>query len=152
ESEAIGYSLYNALQLRAEKRFSHGYTLNVAYTYSRAMDALTFLNPSDAKPWYGPSDNDRPHRVVVSSLYELPFGRGRRFGSNVPRALDAVMGGWKLNGVYAMQRGPAIAFGDVILRGNVSDVALSNPSVEQWFNTSLFERDPRKQLDANFQI
>jgi hypothetical protein len=127
ETESIGYSLYNALQLRAEKRFSHGYTLNVAYTYSRAMDALTFLNPSDTKPWYGLSDNDRPHRLVVSSLYELPFGRGRRFGANVPRAFDAVMGGWQLNGVFAMQSGPAIAFGDVILRGSASDVALSNP-------------------------
>jgi hypothetical protein len=154
ETQSIGYSLYNALQVRAEKRFSRGYTLNVAYTWSRAMDALRFLNPGDTALVYALGDNDRPHRLVVSGLYELPIGRGRAMASNIPTALDAVIGGWQLNGVFAKQSGPAIGFGDVILRGSVNDVPLpaGQRSVDQWFNTSLFERDSKKQLDPNFQI
>jgi hypothetical protein len=154
ETEPIGYSLYNALQLRAEKRFSKGYTLNVAYTRSKAMEALRFLNPADTTLWYGISENDRPHRLVVSGLYELPFGRGRTFGSGIPRALDAVIGNWQVNGVYAKQSGPPLMFGDVILRGSVNDIPLptDQQSVDRWFNTSVFERDSRKQLDPNFQL
>jgi hypothetical protein len=154
ETQSIGYSLYNALQLRAEKRFSQGYTLNVAYTWSKAMDALRFLNPGDTALEYSISENDRPHRLVVSGLYELPFGRGRRFGAKIPPLLDNVIGGWQLNGVMARQSGPPLMFGDVILRGNVNDIALPSDqrSVDRWFNTSLFERDSKKQLDANFQV
>jgi hypothetical protein len=154
ETESIGYSLYNALQLRAEKRFSKGYTLNVAYTWSKAMDALRFLNPADTTLEYGISENDRPHRLVVSGLYELPFGRGRTFGSGLSKVLDAVIGSWQLNGVYAKQSGPPIMFGDVILRGSVNDIPLPSDqqSVDRWFNTSVFERDSRKQLDPNFQL
>jgi hypothetical protein len=154
ETESTGYSLYDALQVRAEKRFSRGYSLNVAYTWSRAMDALRFLNAADTKPTYGVSEFDRPHRLVVSGLYELPLGRGRALGSNLPKALDVAIGGWQLNGVYAKQSGPPLLFGDVILRGGVNDIPLPSgqQSVDRWFNTSTFERDSKKQLDPNFQI
>jgi len=154
ETQPIGYSLYNALQVRTEKRFSSGYTLNLAYTWSKAMDGIRFLNPADTVLEYAISENDRPHRLVISGLWDLPIGRGRTFAAHAPKALDYVIGGWQLNGVLTKQSGPPLAFGDVILRGNAKDVALPSGqrSVDQWFNTSLFERDSKKQLDPKFQI
>src|SRR5262249_7120149 len=59
--QPIGYTWYHAMQLRAEKRFSHGYTLNLAYTYSKAMQATEFLNPTDPVPYRSISDLDRTH-------------------------------------------------------------------------------------------
>jgi len=154
ETQPIGYSSYHSLQVRAEKRFSHGYTLNLAYTWAKAMDAIRFLNPGDALLEYAISENDRPHRLVISGLWELPIGRGRAIASGIPKALDYVIGGWQLNGVIAKQSGPPLSFGDVILRGSVKDIPLPSDqrSVDLWFNTSLFERDSKKQLDPNFQI
>ena len=154
ETQPIGYSWYHALQVRAEKRFSHGYTLNVAYTWSKGMDGIRFLNPGDATLEYGISENDRPHRLVINGLYEIPLGRGRAYASGMPKALDLVIGGWQLNGVIAKQSGPPLAFGDVILRGSVKDIPLPSDqrSVDRWFNTSLFETSSSKQLDPNFQI
>lgn len=154
ETQSIGYSWYHALQLRAEKRFSHGYTLNVAYTWGKTTEATSFLNPADLDPGYSISANDRPHRLVISGVYELPLGRRRPIASNIPKPLDYVIGGWQLNGVVANQSGPPLAFGDVILRGSVNDIALPSDqrSIDRWFNANVFERDPRKQLDSTYQI
>ena len=154
ETQPIGYSWYHALQFRAEKRFSHGYTLNVAYTWGKTTEATSLLNPADLDPLYSISANDRPHRLVISGVYELPFGRRRPFGSNLPKPLDYVIGGWQLNAVVTNQSGPPLAFGDVILRGSINDIALSSDlrSVDRWFNTSVFETDPNKQLDPTYQI
>ena len=76
-----GYSWYHAMQTRFEKRFAAGYTFNVAWTWSRFMEATGYLNDTDRVPKRVISGQDRTHRVVVAALGELPFGRGRRFGS-----------------------------------------------------------------------
>src|SRR5260370_382327 len=133
--------MYHSLQVRAEKRFSQGYTLNLAYTWSKAIDALRFLNPGDAALEYSISDIDRPHRLVISGLCELPFGRGRTFATNLPKVLDYVVGGWQLNGVVTKQSGPPLRFdNNVILRGSFNAIALPSDqrSVDRWFNTSVF--------------
>jgi hypothetical protein len=138
-----GYSWYHALQVRAEKRFSKGYTLNAAYTWSKFMGATGYLNDSDASLYRGLNQYDRPQRVVVSGIYELPFGRGRAFGAGLPRAWDMAVGGWQLNASVTVQSGQPLSFGDVIFYGNSYDqVALpsSARNVSQWFDTSLFDR------------
>jgi hypothetical protein len=142
------------VQVRAEKRFSKGYTLNLAYTWSKAVAAIRFLNPGDASLEYAISENDRPQRLVISGLWNLPIGRGKTLASGIPKPIGYVIGGWQLNGVLSKQSGPPLSFGDVILRGNARDVPLPSDqrSVDRWFNTSLFERDSKKQLDSNYQI
>lgn len=155
ETQPIGYSLYHSLQVRAEKRFSHGYTLNVAYTWSKAMDALRFLNPGDAALEYSISENDRPHRLVISGLCELPIGRGRAFASNLPKSLDYAIGGWQLNGVVAQQSGPPLRFdNNVILSGSFNAIALPSDqrSVDRWFNTSVFDTNSVHYANADYRI
>jgi hypothetical protein len=154
ETEPIGYSWYHAFQMQVVKRFSHGYTLNVAYTFSKSLDATSFLNTSDTTPWYGVSSADRPHRVVISGIWELPVGRGRAFASNIPKALDYAIGGWQLNAVISRQSGSPLTWGNIIFNGNVNDIILPKDqrSVDRWFNTGAgFNRISSQQLGSNLR-
>ncbi len=147
--ENNGYSWYHALQVRAEKRFSKGYTINVDYTWSKFMEATSFLNSADAALYRSISQYDRPQRIAVTGVWSIPFGRGQRFGSNLPKAADWAIGQWQLNAFIAQQSGPPLAFGDVIFTGtNASQINLHSDqrSVNMWFNTSLFVRSPSAQL------
>ena len=151
-SEPMGYSWYHSMQLRGEKRFSRGYTLQLAYTWSKLMEATSFLNSFDPLPYETLSGSDRTHRLSVSGIFELPFGRGRRFASQVPSVLDGFIGGWQLNAVVNRQSGQALGFGNMIFRGDIKDIPLpkSERTVEHWFNVNAgFERDTQKQLSYN---
>jgi hypothetical protein len=147
-----GYSWYHALQVKAEKRFSAGYTLQAAYTFSKLMEAVEFLNPGDPAPYRSISDQDYPQRITVSGIYELPFGRGRRWASRAPGVTRALLGGWQIQGVYGGQAGQALGFGNAIFTGEVKNLPLPRGQrrVERWFNTAAgFERNTRNQLAYN---
>jgi hypothetical protein len=148
-TENNGYSWYHALQVRAEKRLSHNYTMNVAYTWSKFMEVTSFLNPGDASLYRSISQYDRPQRIVISGIYDIPFGRGRAYGSHLPRAVDWAIGGWQLNGIVEKQSGPPLGFGDLIFTGtNANQISLPSDqrSADMWFNTSLFNRVSSQQL------
>lgn len=142
ETDNNGYSWYHALQVRAEKRFSQGYTLNMAYTWSKFMEATSYLNPADALLTRSISSLDRPNRIVISGIWEVPVGRGKAFFSDMNRGLNAIVGNWQLNGAFEQQSGAPLGFGDVILNGSISQINLpaGQRSVDQWFNTSVFDR------------
>ena len=154
--QPIGYSWYHSLQTRVEKRFSHGYTMNLAYTWSKSMDATQLLNATDPRPFETISSLDRAHRVVASWIWDLPFGRGRSYGKNLPSALNFVAGGWSLNGMYQHQSGAPIEWGDVwtLFTGDSTQVGLANDnrSVDHWFNTTGFNRNGAQQLASNIRV
>jgi hypothetical protein len=142
-SDPSGFSSYNALQLSAQKRFTHGYNVSVAYTQSRSLDAISFLNAGDAKPWYGISNGDYPRVLSVAGVYELPFGRGKAFFSNTPWFVDELIHGFQIEGTYRVQSGQPLTFNNAaaLLRpgAKLSDIGnLSNRSVGEWFNRSAF--------------
>jgi hypothetical protein len=58
------------------------------------------------------SPDERPHRYTLSAVYQLPFGRGRKFGGAMNRVLDALAGGWQFNGAYEWQKGEPFVFGN----------------------------------------
>ena len=68
-SEPMGYLWYHALQSRIERRFSQGYTFQLSYTWSKTMEATTFLNAFDPVPYGSLSADDRTHRLVMSAIY-----------------------------------------------------------------------------------
>ncbi len=153
-SEPVGYSWYHAMQLRVERRFAQGYTFQLSYTWSKAMEATTFLNESDPAPYRSLSSVDRTHRLVMSGIYEFPFGRGRRFGSSWHPALDFIAGGWQLNGVVQRQSGPALNWGNIIFTGDIKDIPLpkNQRSVDGWFNINAgFNRNSAQQLSYNIR-
>ena len=99
-----GQSWYSAMQVNLERRLSRGYTFNVAYTWSRFEEALSFLNADDAEPTRMISDMDAPHRLAISGIWELPFGQGRRFASNASPVLDKFIGGWQIQAFTSTRR------------------------------------------------
>lgn len=105
-------SNYNALQAVFRQRLTNGLELTANYTYSKSLtDDIGFYgvsnigsgqyyqqNAYDMRSEWGPAGMDTRHNISVTGVYELPFGRGRMFGSNMNAVMDEVVGGWKLGG------------------------------------------------------
>jgi hypothetical protein len=148
-----GKSWYNSLQLGLQKRFSSGYTLGLNYTFSRFEEATEFLNGADPAPIRQISNQDVPHRLSVSGIFEIPFGRGRRFGSSTNAPVDLVLGGWQVQGIYTYQTGFTVGnFGNLLFTGNYEDIALSadQRTLARWFNTDAgFNKVSAQQLGSN---
>jgi len=150
-----GYSWYNAFQMRIERRYSRGLTIQAAYSYSKKMDALEYLNPADPVPSEFISPYDRPHLITFSGLYELPIGKGKALGASFNRLTDTFLGGWQLGAVWQVNSGFPVPFaGNVIYKGgDYSNIALPSDqrSAERWFNTDNFERSPANALLWNLR-
>ena len=106
-----GNSSYNSLQTKIEKRFTSGYQLLAHYTWARARNQGGDYWPMDGSLGFGPPDWQRSHVFTVAHIWELPFGKGRRFLSDVPRALDYVIGGWAINGTTMWASGMPFGVG-----------------------------------------
>ncbi|HYZ87386.1 MAG TPA: TonB-dependent receptor [Bryobacteraceae bacterium] len=159
--ENIGYSWYHALQTRIERRFAQGFTFQLSHTWSKAMEAREFLNPADITPSEVISELDRTHTWRASAIWELPFGRGRRFGANMARFVEFFAGGWQLNGIWQNQSGQPLAFGNRIFNGDLSQVSLPSDerSVDRWLRIDPatgraygFNTSAAQQLDTNSQL
>src|SRR5262249_15504251 len=117
---------YDSLQVSLEKRYSRGLTFVTTYTLSKNIEALGYLNAQDDRPGKTLTAWDRPHRLVVAPIVELPFGRGRRFLAGAGGLVDHLVGGWQLIASGVMQSGtPMGAPGNVYLLG---DPRLQNPT------------------------
>lgn len=118
-------SIYHALQLLAEKRYSNGLQFLVSYTWSKSIDDSS--NADGNVTWLGSFDSlqdpnklflerslstfDIPHVIQFSYSYDLPFGHGRSFLGSMPRWADAIIGGWKTNGIWRISDGRPLSFG-----------------------------------------
>jgi Carboxypeptidase regulatory-like domain len=105
-------SNYNALQAVFRQRLTNGLELTANYTFSKSLtDDIGFYgvsnigsgqyyqqNAYDMRSEWGPSGMDTHHNISVTGVYDLPFGRGRMFGSNMNAVVNEVVGGWRLGG------------------------------------------------------
>ena len=87
---------YNSLQTKVEKRFGHGYSFLAHYTWAHAKSHTSPYYNIDPTLWYGRPDYQRNHVVVGTNIFELPFGKGKRFLGNVSKTADLVVGGWEI--------------------------------------------------------
>src|SRR5580658_2598607 len=87
----------NALQIKAEKRTSYGLQFLAHYTFSRAYAYDSNYFSVDKSFAYGPNPDNRNNEFVANTIYQLPFGKGKQFLSNVGRAMDYVVGGWQVS-------------------------------------------------------
>jgi hypothetical protein len=122
--ENLGQSTYNALLAKLERRFHNGLNLLASYTYSKTLtDADSALpafvsfssggsvqNSYNLKNEKSLSYQDIPHTFVVSYVYELPVGKGKKF-MDKGGAVDRALGGWQIGGVQRYQSGQPLAFG-----------------------------------------
>jgi hypothetical protein len=117
---SVGNQSYNALQITTHKRFSSGFEYQLAFTYSHGIsDAIGYYGQggqagSQSAYWQnlynqaserGPTYFDAKFNFVPSFVYELPFGKGKKFGSSWNRGVDSFLGGWQLGGVYTAHTG-----------------------------------------------
>ena len=96
---------YNALQVKAEKRFSSGYQFLSHYTWSKALGYDGDYYNIDPRVNFGPSNSDRKHVFVLEHVIDLPVGRKRRFLGAINRWEDWIIGGWTLAGATTIQSG-----------------------------------------------
>jgi hypothetical protein len=125
---SLGKGDYHALQVTVRKRFSYGLQFDLNYTWSKSIDlgseqegggsfgggaAAGFVentwNPSQMR---AVSNYDTTHQVNSYGVYELPFGRGRKFGTNMNKILDALVGGWQVSGTYRQTSGLPFTVGN----------------------------------------
>jgi len=147
-----GSSWYHALLLRAEKRFSGGFTVLGSYTFSKTMQKTEKLNPGDDYLQKVIAAIDRPHNFTANGTYELPFGKGRRWLARTPGWMDHIFGGWSVQGIYMAHSGAPLNWGNIIFRGDIKDIPLPRDqrSVQRWFNIDAgFERNNAKALVSN---
>jgi hypothetical protein len=135
-----GTSIYHSAQLRVEKRFTRGYTLLASYTWSRLLERISLLNPTDTTYEKRLSSNDSPHRIVVSGIWELPFGNGRRFGNRWKGTREKLLGGWQLQGIWQAQSGRPLDLGNLYFKGDPSKLKtnIKGGTIDAVFDTSGF--------------
>ncbi len=118
-------SIYHAFQLRAEKRLSRGLQFLVTYTNSKSIDdasvsggnvtwlggSVNFQDPNRRDLERAISQFDISQVFQFSYVYQLPWGRGKRWGSTWNPWLDTVLGGWQTNGIWRFDTGQPIALG-----------------------------------------
>jgi hypothetical protein len=148
------FAIYHSLQTKLEKRFSQGMTFLVSYAWSKSIDDVstdigpTAQNPRDFRNERGVSDFDIPHILVASYLYELPFGKGKRFLGDAGRGVNFLLGGWQFGGIATFRSGfpftPRINL-DVANNGintqrpnRTGSGKLANPTLDAWFNRNDF--------------
>jgi hypothetical protein len=149
-----GYSTYHSLAIEVDRRFAKGFTIQGGYTFSKFMEATAYLNGADPMPAYTISDQDVPHRLSMSFIYELPFGKGRALLGNAPRGANALVSGWQVQGIFVRQTGFPLGFGNMLFYGDIKKIALdkSERTVDRWFDTSMFERVNTRALVSNVRV
>jgi len=109
-----GYTRYDSLQLELRRRLSQGLLVETNYVLGKEVDSSRY---SFRVPRQGSLDNGPRHAWKTNWIYEMPFGRGRRFGANVNGFWDRVIGGWEFDGSGRVQSGQILDFGNVRLVG-----------------------------------
>jgi hypothetical protein len=135
----LGRSHYNSAQIMAHKMFSQGVTLSVAWTFSKYMQNTAYHNLDDASPESVISGSDRPSQFVVSGMYELPFGPGKKFLTTANPFVKRLVGGWQLSWTGTYTSGQGLSFSSAERVSTSSD----NPhTVLEWFDTTQFVVQP----------
>ncbi len=153
-SQPVGYNWYHALQVRVARRLFRGMTLQGGYTFAKLMEAVSFLNETDPLPYETLSASDRPHRLSLSTVWQIPLGKGQPFLRKAPAAVQAALGQWQLSGVWFYQSGAPLGWGNVIFQGDPDAIALAREQrdVDRWFNTEAgFNRIANQQLASNIR-
>ena len=150
--QSDGQSSYNGLEGQFEKRYQGGLSFVTSYTWSKTIDNNQFLDV-----WFGGNDEGNrglstlhlAHRWSFSGIYELPFGRGRKFGSSAPAALNFLFGNWDVSNIVVLRTGNPLM---VTTQGNIANtdgitqvpLRLSDPNLprgEREWDSPFFRTD-----------
>jgi hypothetical protein len=151
------------LQATLQKRASGNLFFLAAYTYSKSLDIQSsagdvMQNAHNISAEYAPSDFNQTNHFSFSSNFALPFGHGQRYGAGAGGAMDRLIGGYQLNGIYTYSTGNPFSvavvgvdrsntgtFSGGLQRANLTGAGggISGPHiVNEWFNTNAFVAAP----------
>jgi hypothetical protein len=151
----VGTSSYNALSIRAERRFANGFSFLTSLNYAKSLDEGTTASsgtspqdPTNLHAEWGPSTYDARLRYIATFVDDLPFGKGRRFLADSNPIVRSIVSGWELTAILTLQSGNPFNIttsADISNTGGnnrpfkVGDPAAGAPhTLSQWFNTSAF--------------
>jgi hypothetical protein len=138
---------YHSMQLRVQRPFANGFNFLLAYNYNQERMQEFFNKEEEFLTQFRWEDGTRPrHRATIASTYEFPFGRGRRYLSQMHPVADAILGGWTTSGIFWYYAGNRLRFGqmDVVGEPAIDDL-------DKWglmFNPAAFRFNP----NANFEV
>jgi hypothetical protein len=157
-------SMYNGMTLRLEKHFSNGLQFLASFTGSKTMDnaaatvtylgptSLTYTNQYNGRLQWAVSPQDISKSLYVGFVYELPFGKGRAFAQALPRGANLLISGWQVNGILDFSTGNPLIMAPALNETGIDtysqmpdctgDAKLSHPTINEWFNTSVFSQPP----------
>jgi outer membrane receptor protein involved in Fe transport len=157
--DPVGDSIYHAFTLRAAKETSNGLMLQGFYTISKLIDTTPELrwgrtslsDPNNLRLSRSVSDNDRPQYLVISAVYQLPFGKGKRWTAG--KWGSAILGGWQVSNITTFGKGqpvyitapsntglPGVTARAIRLRSGV--LSSGEQTLDRWFDTSAFLTPP----------
>ncbi|HZD77305.1 MAG TPA: TonB-dependent receptor [Acidobacteriaceae bacterium] len=174
--ENLGHSSYDALLVSLERRFHDGLNLLASYTWEKTLTdsdsalpafatfsgAGSVQNPYNLKGEKAVSNQDIPHTLVVSYIYELPLGKGKKFLNTNHKAVNAAVGGWQIGAVQRYQSGQPLGFAGAPtsvpsfdgtirynqvapLRNPAFHGSIGDPRVTRLFNPAAFQ-DPNANV------
>ncbi|MEX2264932.1 MAG: carboxypeptidase-like regulatory domain-containing protein [Bryobacteraceae bacterium] len=163
--DPVGLGNYNSFAAKFQRRFSGGLTYLASYTWSKSIDTLSAIRQHAGDALFAQdefciqcdralSSYDARQRLVTSALYELPFGKGKRFASG-SRVVNAMLGGWQVGSIVTLQSGfPLNVFAGrdqcncghqsdrVDATGQATDLQRGSQDPERFFNTSAYALQP----------
>jgi hypothetical protein len=148
-------SSFNSFQLTYLDRHFAGFDFQGAYAYAHSIDnssgnsnGVGIQNPTNLRLYRGNSDFDIRHNLVLSWSYELPFGRGKRFGTAARGVIEKAIGGWRLNGIDTFSTGSPftpVMVSSLLNSGSagqwpnrIGSGAVEHPTLQRWYNTADF--------------
>ena len=161
----VGNMVYHSGQFKLERRFGRDLFFLTSYTWSKSIDNVSSANfgtdvSGGVQNVFDPSQNravsdwDVPHRLASSYIYDLPYGKGRRFGAQAHPVLRAIAGDWQMTGIFIASSGVpgTVTVGSTIPGGDARPDLIGNPNLpasqrtpDHWFNTDAFV----EHLDEN---
>lgn len=139
---------YKDVEVKLQKRFSHGYNFLFGYIYIREKTQGFFNDLQTYQNQLVWQDSNQPHhRVTAAFTYELPLGKGKTYLASLPAVANAIIGGWQITGLITYTSGDYPRFTQAL---NVSgSPCVSNPTPQAWFNKSVFSLPSGYAIQSN---
>jgi hypothetical protein len=143
-----GGSYFHHLAVRLSRRLSKGFLLSFDYSHSRLMEANSYPNSGEKRLEKRVSADDRPENFGISGLYELPFGRGKRF-ANRGGVVNVLVGNWQVSSMFNYHTGAPLSWSDVIYSGGKLNINPHNP--DRTFDTTPFVTVSSQQYTNHYR-
>jgi Carboxypeptidase regulatory-like domain len=156
---SFGYGNFNAMTAKLEKRYSSGLNFITAYTYGHALansgttlsgsNGFGYLDPRNISTSYSSAAWDVRHNFTTGFTYEIPYGKGKKYGSNINGFVNALIGDWQTNGILTLHTGSPYTLRsnacqgiwntcmpDLVAGQNPQDAPSNGRNPDRWFNTA----------------